>query len=325
MTQVIGKKLRLMNVPVAKEQETVQQLVITPEGRVRKKETKENIETTDVIVYTLNQANLGIRTVFTSENAVEVIVPTNSVSPIPVGARRELTAQGDGIVTIGGPGITFTTNLSLIMVKGETRILTKIATDTWTVQGNHKQMTPVTRFSKNINPLTATNIFYAEADLGQEIFADMQGLTGKIYPVGVNTYTDMLDGDIIESSFIIQKQQGPTSANYVLGFDIFSSSSAGTEPILIKNFDYSWDTILKDTLNVKVIFNKISAAEGAWNLVNFLILIEGVFVYASGNFFTYSTADIRMKLTNYDIGVKTINFRQLQAINLFIPSVSSIK
>lgn len=38
MTQVIGKKVRLMNVPLATEQEQVQQLVITPQGRVRKKE-----------------------------------------------------------------------------------------------------------------------------------------------------------------------------------------------------------------------------------------------------------------------------------------------
>lgn len=39
MTQVIAKKLRFLNVPTVKtqEQENVQQLVITPEGKVRKK------------------------------------------------------------------------------------------------------------------------------------------------------------------------------------------------------------------------------------------------------------------------------------------------
>lgn len=95
-----------------------------------------NIETTDAIVYTLDYTNSAKRTVFTSANPIAVTIPTNSVTPIPVGARRELTAQGDGVVTIGGAGITFTTNLSLSMVKGETRILTKIATDTWTVEGN---------------------------------------------------------------------------------------------------------------------------------------------------------------------------------------------
>ena len=34
MTQVIGKKLRLMNVPLATEEEQVQQLVITAQGKV---------------------------------------------------------------------------------------------------------------------------------------------------------------------------------------------------------------------------------------------------------------------------------------------------
>lgn len=51
MTQVIGKKLRLMNVPVAKEQEQTQQLVITPEGKVRKKQASENQGTDYVFMF----------------------------------------------------------------------------------------------------------------------------------------------------------------------------------------------------------------------------------------------------------------------------------
>lgn len=44
MSQVIGKKLRLMNVPTATAQESVQQLVITPEGKVRKTANQGNPE-----------------------------------------------------------------------------------------------------------------------------------------------------------------------------------------------------------------------------------------------------------------------------------------
>ena len=44
MSQVIAKKLRLMNVPVATAQESVQQLVITPEGKVRKTANQGNSE-----------------------------------------------------------------------------------------------------------------------------------------------------------------------------------------------------------------------------------------------------------------------------------------
>ena len=42
MTQVIGKKLRLMNVPVATEEEQVQQLVITAQGKVKKSAKTNN-------------------------------------------------------------------------------------------------------------------------------------------------------------------------------------------------------------------------------------------------------------------------------------------
>ncbi len=49
MSQVIGKKLRLLNVPTAIEQEPVQQLVITTKGLVCKKKIEKNIEMIGVI------------------------------------------------------------------------------------------------------------------------------------------------------------------------------------------------------------------------------------------------------------------------------------
>ena len=94
------------------------------------------INTQAGITYTFGINDYKKRTVFTSANPVTATVPTNAGVAIPIGSKIEFTQQGDGVVTIGGVGITFVTNLSLAMVKGETRILTKIATDTWTVEGS---------------------------------------------------------------------------------------------------------------------------------------------------------------------------------------------
>ncbi len=141
-----------------------------------------NIETTPAIIYTLDYTNSIKRTVFTSSNPVSFTVPTNSSSPIPVGARRELTAQGDGIVTIGGAGITFTTNLSLVMVKGETRVLTKIATDTWTVEGNNAlsgAKTPYTYYVDSVNGSNATGA-YQDASKPFATIDYVMALTGLV-------------------------------------------------------------------------------------------------------------------------------------------------
>ncbi|CAH0336105.1 hypothetical protein FVB9288_01779 [Flavobacterium sp. CECT 9288] len=58
--QVIGKKLRLMNVPVATEieQGTAQQLVITPEGKVRKKTIDQ--ESRDFLLYNFMVGDLMV-------------------------------------------------------------------------------------------------------------------------------------------------------------------------------------------------------------------------------------------------------------------------
>jgi len=73
--------------------------------------------------------------VFTNANPVTFTIPTNATLPIPIGTKVQYTQQGDGTVTIGGAGITFVTNLTLAMVKGETRTLTKIDTDVWSLAG----------------------------------------------------------------------------------------------------------------------------------------------------------------------------------------------
>jgi hypothetical protein len=94
------------------------------------------IENISAVTYTLNIASINKRTVFTSLSPVTITVPINSSVSIPIGSKFEYTQKGDGVITIEGVGITFVTNLSLKTVQGETRSLTKIDTDTWSIEGN---------------------------------------------------------------------------------------------------------------------------------------------------------------------------------------------
>lgn len=79
MSQVIGKKLRLMNVPTATEQENVQQLVITPEGKVRKKVIEQgNIPPIDLRTYKVYTAFLD------GTNSIASSVLDNTLGFVPI-------------------------------------------------------------------------------------------------------------------------------------------------------------------------------------------------------------------------------------------------
>ncbi|WP_316632359.1 hypothetical protein [uncultured Flavobacterium sp.] len=93
----------------------------------------ENISST---TYTLNIANINKRTVFSSTNPITLTVPSNSLVSIPIGTKKEITQKNGGSITIGGTGITFVTNIPLTMTAGETRTLTKIGLDEWTIEGS---------------------------------------------------------------------------------------------------------------------------------------------------------------------------------------------
>lgn len=88
------------------------------------------------INYTAQATDCKKRTVFSNSNPVSYIIPNNSATPIPIGTKLEYIQQGDGNVQVSGSGVTFVSNLPLTSVKGETRILRKIATDTWALSGS---------------------------------------------------------------------------------------------------------------------------------------------------------------------------------------------
>ncbi|KRD58824.1 hypothetical protein ASE40_21210 [Flavobacterium sp. Root935] len=109
--------------------------------------------------YTLTFDDYKKVKVFTNANPTNFIIPINSVIPIPIGYEFEFTQKGDGIVTIGGSGITFLTNISLAMVKGETRILRKIDTDTWTIRGSKNDISQLNDSNLLLSPKIWNTIF----------------------------------------------------------------------------------------------------------------------------------------------------------------------
>ncbi|MFV5697750.1 hypothetical protein ACM55H_05220 [Flavobacterium sp. ZT3R17] len=139
------------------------------------------IETTAGITYTLNIANIYKRTVFTGTNPVALTVPVNSSIAIAIGTKKEFTVQGTGAVTIGGSGITFV-QTNLVFGTGETFHLTKIDTDTWTVEGNAPASgakTPYTYYVDLINGNNTTGT-YQDASKPFATLDYVMSLTGLV-------------------------------------------------------------------------------------------------------------------------------------------------
>ena len=133
------------------------------------------IKTVPDLTYSLIATDNTKRLLYTNANLVTVTIPTNATTAIPVGSKIEYTQQGNGVVTVGGAGVTILTNLSLSSVKGETRVLTKVDVDTWTLSGNviyepnnvpviNDTTTFINRYNAIGNNKTATEFIYNAAD-----------------------------------------------------------------------------------------------------------------------------------------------------------------
>lgn len=110
--------------------------------------------------YTLKASDYKNRIIFTNSNPINLTIPSNSDASIPIGAKIEVTQMETGIVTIGGEGISIISNIPTNMVKGETRILTKIETNTWTMEGN---------ISNEI--ITTKDVYYISSMYGNDLTA----------------------------------------------------------------------------------------------------------------------------------------------------------
>lgn len=173
---------------------------------------------------------------FTNTNPVAVTVPTNAAVPIDIGSEIIYTQYGDGVVTIGGVGITFVTNLSLSMVKGETRILRKIDTDTWSLSGNLPKKWKTYKALLTSTGATPPTAYVQEDELGDVTY---QFISPGYYSVMSNSFSDY------RKVFFQLNCFGGSAGNYISGITYNKSSNQ----ILIRtSYDgSSYDTLLQDT------------------------------------------------------------------------------
>ncbi|GEM_PF-1774549 len=118
-----------------------------------------DIENFSSTAYVLNMENINKKTVFSSASPITITIPTDSVVPLSIGTKKEFIQKGAGLVTIGGTGISFVTNTSLSMMQGETRIVTKINSNEWVIEGRNSngilstvsnEFTEIQKFNKGI-------------------------------------------------------------------------------------------------------------------------------------------------------------------------------
>lgn len=158
----------------------------------RKENLLFNIVVQPGITYTLQASDNTSRIIFTNNNQVTLVVPNDSI--IPVGSKIEYTQEGDGNVVVSpAAGVVVLSSVPLNTIKGETRRLTKIGVNKWTLEGNVK-----------IDPLVGGVIFVSNT-FGDDTTATIENrnkpfktLNAAIAAYWANTNIDYIE--IIDSS-----------------------------------------------------------------------------------------------------------------------------
>lgn len=95
----------------------------------------QNITYVSGTEYTLQLADINETIMFSSVLPVTFTIPPQANVSFLTGHTVKYIQTGEGSVTVAGAGINFTSNQSLTTMKGETRTLTKLSKDVWSVEG----------------------------------------------------------------------------------------------------------------------------------------------------------------------------------------------
>lgn len=190
--------------------------------------------------------------------------------------------------------------------------------------GVRSPITP-TRFGKNVSPGMDSIAFYKSNSVsGDKIPVTTITGSGRIYPNGLDSITGMISDDVIESSFIFQKQIGPTSNDYALEFEFYSATTDNGFSSANHSFNYQWELATLSEIYVKIIFTRKSDLTANGYIISYIILINGFAVYVTPDHYSWTEADCRMFLRNNNVGTNQITIKQLQATNLFIPASNTL-
>ena len=88
--------------------------------------------------YTLVLSDVAKVVSLTNGSAITLTIPTNAVTPFPLGTQILLYQGGAGQVTVGGAGVTIRSQGSKLKIAGQYAVagLLKVGTDEWVLFGN---------------------------------------------------------------------------------------------------------------------------------------------------------------------------------------------
>jgi len=95
----------------------------------------QNITQSVNTTYTLQFGDINETIVFSSDVPSTFVIPLQDSVSFETGHTVKFIQTGDGPVTIAGAGINFITNQSLTSTKGETRTLTRLGKNIWSIEG----------------------------------------------------------------------------------------------------------------------------------------------------------------------------------------------
>jgi hypothetical protein len=250
--------------------------------------------------YTLDIDDYNSILLFTNVNPVTLTIPTDTSVAIPIGTSQQFTQQGTGVVTVGGAGVTIVTDLLLSSVQGETRTLTKIGTNTWSLVGNHNKVQGVGTIyvSSTGNDSTGIegNILKPFASLNAAIpllFSSATATKIEIISNGTFTTTASLNGAgkllFIESNYTVTLNINSVGANTV-------SPQKYLLPLGTLNFNPASNTsfnvstvILVKNMSKNSIFSLTDDNAGDWDLV-----VTGTLTLNGGKLFGTNTGYSRI-------------------------------
>ena len=117
---------------------------------------------------------------FNNSSSIAATIPTNSAVSIPLGAVCRGVVQGTGPVTIGGAGITLI-GRNFVFNQGDSFTITKIATDTWSVDGIYLPLGILS------NVQTGTSYTILQSDIGKQIICTNASSIIITIPTGLST------------------------------------------------------------------------------------------------------------------------------------------
>lgn len=165
--------------------------------------------------YTLVLTDVGTLVDMNNASSRTITVPTNVTAAFPIGTRIYLSQSGAGVLTVAGDvGVTVQTPHTLSFEQYEARLLIKVATNTWILEGG----TP--SWVQDLNDQTGTTYTFALSD--HSLIVTLANASAITATVPTNATAAIPIGARID---IVQKGAGQVTVAGALGVTVNKTST----------------------------------------------------------------------------------------------------